>query len=105
MKQLLFISLFVSLNISGIHLVHSAQKNMQKNLKLCFNDAPRNFGTTHFIIGYDEKKNPKRGKNKYKSIPHKHHKVVLDGEAIIDKDRISQSFLQPFMTCLLFYWK
>jgi phosphatidylserine/phosphatidylglycerophosphate/cardiolipin synthase-like enzyme len=78
----------VCLNISGmVHMVHPLQKNMQ----LCF-DAPRTFGTTHFIRGYQTKN---------RIIPENHKKVVVDviplkkevdSAYLIDDKSLIQSF-------------
>src|SRR5258706_9822695 len=66
------------------------QKNGLKNRSTHFNSAPRTFGTTHFIVGYQKPSDLPKKYTKNKSAV-RHDKQ--NGEALlIDKDRISQSF-------------
>lgn len=93
MRRLQCVLICLVFNMSGIHLTHAVRKNVPKNMQLCFNNTPRTFGTTHFIMGYDGKPNLGNQHKKHQSIPHKkQHKILLDGAAVIDRDRISQSF-------------
>lgn len=90
MRRFLYMLIVVVFNMSGLHITRVSQKNIQKNMQLCFNDRPRNFGTTHFIVGYNEKNIPDKNHRQHKVV--KQHKSLIDGAAVIDKDRISQSF-------------
>jgi len=73
----------------------------KKNTQLCLN-TPRDFGTTHFIIGYKEKSNSpviepiieKKEKKRRQSqhTAQKKQKVTRGGANLIDKNRMTQSF-------------
>jgi len=66
------------------------QKNSLKNRSTHFNNAPRTFGTTHFIVGYQE---PSVSRKKYKKDKStaRHNKQNCDA-LFIDRDSMSQSF-------------
>src|SRR5258708_6447883 len=66
------------------------QKNSLKNRSARFSNAPRTFGTTHFIVGYQE---PSDVHKKYKKSKPIIRNDKQNSEALfIDRDRISQSF-------------
>lgn len=69
--------------------VSFAQKNAHKNISFGFNNAPRTFGKTHFIVGHEGPytSDKKHKKNKFAE----HHKQKSHG-SLIDKDRICQPF-------------
>ncbi|HEX4068860.1 MAG TPA: phospholipase D-like domain-containing protein [Candidatus Babeliales bacterium] len=87
MKQLQSISLIVLCNILNIHTIQTSQ-NKLGSTKICFNNAPPTFGTTHFIVGYEGKSNSKKAK---KTVVHKKQQFshTIHG---LDKKRITQSF-------------
>lgn len=93
MKRLYVLLLVVVFNVldarknrrikSNSHTIHNSQ--------LCFNNVPRNFGTTHFIVGYHGNSGSKKEHKKHRSVVHKkQNSVTVD--ALIDSDRMSQSF-------------
>lgn len=93
MKRLSYVLMCLIFNVSGmLHVASSVQKSILKNRQLCFNDTPRNFGTTHFIIGYNGNNNSKKRAQKKHSVFQKKQGVLLDSVSLIDKNRISQSF-------------
>jgi phosphatidylserine/phosphatidylglycerophosphate/cardiolipin synthase-like enzyme len=84
MKQLRYALLsifFIALNVEA----------SRKNLKVCFNNAPPTFGTTHFIVGY-ENKSPSPSSQKLRRVNKKHQSLSFDTVSGINKQRITQSF-------------
>jgi phosphatidylserine/phosphatidylglycerophosphate/cardiolipin synthase-like enzyme len=87
MKQFRYALLGMFCSILNIHVVE-ASKNKLSNLKVCFNNAPPTFGTTHFIVGYDKKVIPKTEK---RHVIHKKQQFS-DNITGLDKKRTTQSF-------------
>jgi len=93
MRRLQYALLCIVLNMSVVlHLGSSTLRNRPESTPLCFSDTPRNFGTTHFIVGYDSKKVIREQTRSKDPIFRKQQSVLLDGTTLIDKNRISQSF-------------
>jgi phosphatidylserine/phosphatidylglycerophosphate/cardiolipin synthase-like enzyme len=91
MKKLFFILFF------SAFLVGSPRQQSLKNMQLCLNNTD-NFGKTHFIVGYKEKKPtvvlPKKrdSEKKRKQVRKKNDVPVRCGAELIDKNRHTQSF-------------
>lgn len=81
--------LFIACFIFGMQMVDAIPRKALKNTQICFNDAPRTFGTTHFILGYKE---PKPLKKKYKKQKVHPSANSFSGSSFIDKNRTSQAF-------------
>jgi phosphatidylserine/phosphatidylglycerophosphate/cardiolipin synthase-like enzyme len=92
MKQLRYALLGV------VFIIFSGEAS-RKNLKVCFNNAPPTFGTTHFIVGYENKS---RSKIKKPTSLSAHPELVegrrtgkqhvFDTTPGLNKQRITQSF-------------
>jgi phosphatidylserine/phosphatidylglycerophosphate/cardiolipin synthase-like enzyme len=93
MKQIHYLLMCIVFNMSSMHIVRAARKHMHKNMQLCLNDTPQNFGTTHFIVGYHEKvptSLSRRGPKEH--TRRRSHNIIINEPSTIDTDRISQSF-------------
>jgi phosphatidylserine/phosphatidylglycerophosphate/cardiolipin synthase-like enzyme len=88
MKQLqyIFVSIFC---IANIHNAEAIPKPKIGNTQVCFNNTPATFGTTHFIVGYNEKPTPT--KEKRRRVAHKKQQFC-DHVSCLDKNRTTQSF-------------
>lgn len=88
MKRSLLVVMSVCLNISG--MMHMARP-LQKNMQLCFN-APRTFGTTHFIKGYQTKNRIMPENNKKMVVDLTPCKKENNSAYLIDENSLVQSF-------------
>lgn len=88
-QQLQFILMSIVFSLVNINIVEASGKNRLRNMQHCFNDTPRTFGKTHFIVGYTEK--PIVKKEKKRHVAHKQQQFC-DGIFCLDKNRITQSF-------------
>jgi phosphatidylserine/phosphatidylglycerophosphate/cardiolipin synthase-like enzyme len=84
MKRLFSIVICIGFNVSGMY--------QPRNTKVVFNNTPRGFGTTHFIVGYNENNVSKLKKANAKPVVHKKQNMVAEGGTLINKNRLSQSF-------------
>lgn len=88
-RLLLFLCIFFD-SWTMLHTTSSLRENNVKNISSRFNNAPCTFGTTHFIVGYQDPcvLRKKYKKNKLSTRTHQHNSDAL----FIDKERICQSF-------------
>ena len=90
MKRFYILLLLLLFNASEAGIFRRAKNNIYttKNTQLCFNEVPRNFGTTHFIVGYHENNVVKKEHKK----PISRKKQKSSAHNLIDCNRISQAF-------------
>jgi phosphatidylserine/phosphatidylglycerophosphate/cardiolipin synthase-like enzyme len=96
MKQLNYILLSLFFFIVSAQHIEALPKTKVNNTQLCFNNTPPNFGTTHFIVGYNESSSAKATADTPKGVKKRHssHKKQQDCNDVscLDKTRTTQSF-------------
>lgn len=75
--------------MAHVDTVEAIPKPEIGNSQVCLNNTPPTFGTTHFIVGYDEKASPKKEKKRH--VAHKKQQFC-DNVSCLDKNRMTQSF-------------
>jgi len=95
MNRLLLLLIIASVDAVGMHRVlqSSAKRVTPKNTQLCLN-APRNFGTTHFILGYSEPAYKVRHNTQKQIISFSEKPSIINGSSahLLDSELLTQSF-------------
>jgi phosphatidylserine/phosphatidylglycerophosphate/cardiolipin synthase-like enzyme len=89
MKRLNYLLLSLFFFIVSAQHIEALPKIKVNNTQLSFNNTPPTFGTTHFIIGYEEKPVTKKERKRHSN--HKKQQACND-ISCLDKTRITQSF-------------